>query len=179
MKVAKICQGRFTPFLDGIPRDCWLYWFKQRHPHLVMRVPQGLEFARAKAMNPMTIQGFYSNLQQIYESNAYNPFHIWNIDESGCNASISGLGKVLARKGIKVVHAQIPYEREWLSVLTSINVIDCSIPHFFIFKGKRRVRDYVSLCTVGTTMTMQEKSYMNSYLLSRWMDHFITMLQFK
>ena len=75
------------------------------------------------------------------------------------------------------MHAQIPNEREWLSVLTFINAASASIPHFFIFKGKRRLQDYIQLCGAGTTMAMQENGYMTSYLFSRWMDHFIEQLE--
>ena len=88
LKVGEICQGRLTPLNDGIPRDSWLYWFKERHPHLVMIKPQGLEVARAKGMNPATIvHGFYSNFKELYENFAYTPSHIRNVDENGCNAS--------------------------------------------------------------------------------------------
>ena len=177
LKVAKICQGRLTSFKDGILGNNWLYWFRQRHLHLVMRVPQGLEIARAKAMNPTTVHGFHSNLLQLYNKYAYNAFHIWNVDENGCNASKSGLGKVLARKGIQSVHAQIPNERKWLSVLTFIDVAGIFIPYFFIFKGKRRIKDYIQLCKACTTMAMQEKGYITSYLFSRLMDHFIEHLE--
>ena len=177
LKVAEICQGKLTPFKDGILGDSWLYWFKQRHPHLVMRKPQGLEVARAKAMNPITCHGFYKNLLQLYNKFAYPPSNIWNVDESGCNASKSGLDRVLARKGVRSVYAQIPNEREWLSILTSINAAGHCIPHFYIFKGKRRLRDYIHLCEVGSTMAMQEKGFMTSYLYSRWMDHFIEQLE--
>ena len=62
LKVAEICQGRLIPFKDGIPRDSWLFLFKQRHLHLVIRILQGLEIVRARAMNPITIHGFYSSL---------------------------------------------------------------------------------------------------------------------
>ena len=78
LKVAEICQGILTPFKDGIPGNNWLYWFRQRHPHLVMRVPQRLEIARAKAMNPTIGHGFHSNL--LYNKYAYNASHIWNVD---------------------------------------------------------------------------------------------------
>ena len=177
LKVAEICQGKLTPFKDGIPGDSWFFWFKQRHPHLVMRMPQGLEVARAKAMNPSVCHGFYKNLLQLYNKFAYPPSNIWNVDESGCNASKSGLDKVLARKGVRSVYAQIPNEREWLSILTSINAAGWSILHFYIFKGKRRLRDYIHLCEAGSTMAMQEKGYMTSYLFCRWMDHFIEQLE--
>ena len=177
LKVAEICQGKLIPFKDGIPGDSWFFWFKQRHPHLVMRKPQGLEVARAKAMNPITCHEFYKNLLQLYNKFAYPPSNIWNVDESGCNASKSGLDRVLARKGVRSVYAQIPNEREWLNILTSINVAGHSIPHFYIFKGKRRLRDYIHLCEAGSIMAMQEKEYMTSYLFSRWMDHFIEQLE--
>jgi transposase-like protein len=31
-KVADVCQGRETPFKDGVPGKRWLEWFKKRHP---------------------------------------------------------------------------------------------------------------------------------------------------
>ena len=85
LKVAEISQGRVNPFKNGIFGDSWLYWFKKRHPYLVMRVPQG--FARAKALNPIIVQRSYSNMLKIYNTYAYTPSHIWNVDESRCNAS--------------------------------------------------------------------------------------------
>ena len=51
LKVVEICQGRVTPFKESILEDSWFYWFRKRHPHLVMRVPQELDFARARAIN--------------------------------------------------------------------------------------------------------------------------------
>ena len=118
-------------------------------------------------MNPITCHGFYSSLLQLYNKFEYPHSHIWNVDKSGCNASISGLAKVFARKGVRSVHAQIPNEREWLNVLTSINAVGSYIPHFFIYKGKRRLKDYIHLCRAGTTMAIQDKNYMTSYLFSR------------
>ena len=71
-------------------------------------MPQGSKVARTKAVNPTTVHGFYSNLLQLYNKFAYTPSHIWNVDESGYNASKSGLNKVLIRKGMRSFHAQIP-----------------------------------------------------------------------
>jgi transposase-like protein len=31
-KVTDICEGRGTPFKDGVPGKRWLEWFKKRHP---------------------------------------------------------------------------------------------------------------------------------------------------
>ena len=83
----------------------------------------------------------------------------------------------LSKKNVRNVYPQIPNERKWLSVYTSINAVGWSIPHFFIFKGKRRLRDYIHLCKAGFTIAIQEKRYMTSYLFSKWMDHFIEQLE--
>ena len=100
------------------------------------------------------------------------------MDESGCNASKSNVEKILTRKGVRNIYAQISNEREWLSVLTSINIVGRSIPHFFILKGKKKkLTDYIHLCKVSSTMAIQEKRYMTSHFFSRWMDYFIEQLE--
>ena len=50
-KVVEIIQDRITPFKDGILEESWLKWFRSRHPNLVLRVPQGLDHNRARALN--------------------------------------------------------------------------------------------------------------------------------
>ena len=115
---------------------------------------------------------------QLYNTYAYTPFHIWNVDENGCNASKSGLKKVLARKGTRNVHTQIFNKRKRLRVLTSIKfTASQSILHSFIFKGKMRLKDYIQHFEGGSTMAMQVKGYMTSYLFFIWMDHFIQQLK--
>ena len=130
---------------------------------------------RVRSSKSKSCESYYS--YWILFKFAYPPSHICNVDESGCNASKSELAKVLAKKEVKNVHAQIPSEKEWLSVLTSINVAGGSTPHFFIFKGKKRLKDYIHLCRASSTMVMQEKRCVTSYLFSRWMDHFIEQLE--
>ena len=46
-----------------------------------------------------------------------------------------------------------------------------------LFQGQKEIQDYIHLCRAGSTMAMQEKGYMTSYLFSRWMDHFIAQLE--
>lgn len=99
-KVAEITQERWTPFKDGIPGRGWLRWFRNRHPELTLRSPQGLEEGRARGLNPTSVASFYSNLQKVYEENGYSPSQIWNADESGAQAGRNGGGTlVFARKG--------------------------------------------------------------------------------
>ena len=145
LKVAEICQSRETPFKDGIPGRSWLKWFKKRHPHLVMRIPQGLNMKRAKNLCPSQVQAFYENLQTLYNQEEYPPSHLWNVNESWANASRNGFGKVFAPRGTRNVHLLTPNEREWISVLTCINASGETIPNYYIFKGLRIRRDYIAM----------------------------------
>ena len=73
-KVTEITQERPTPFINGIPGKSWLKWFKVRHPSLVLRVPQGLDYKKAGTINPTTCVEFYNNLASLYDEHFY-PLH--------------------------------------------------------------------------------------------------------
>ena len=108
LKVAEIYQTRGTPFKDGIPSKNWLTLFQKRHPHLVLRTPQPLEVCRARNLCPFMVHTFYTNLQHLYNQQNYQPSHIWNVDESGANASRNGVGRVFAARGSRNVRTLIP-----------------------------------------------------------------------
>ena len=177
LKVAEICHTRGTPFKDGIPGKSWFILFQKRHPHLVLRTPQPLEVCRARNLCPSMVHTFFTNLEHLYKQQNYQPSHIWNVDESGANASRNGVGRVFAPKGSRNVHTLIPNEREWISVLTAINAQGESISNFYIFKGIRPRRNYLALCEDGASFGMQKKGWIDSYLFSKWMDHFLSKLR--
>ena len=102
---------------------------------------------------------------------------IWNIDETGCQASQEGLTKVFAKRGIKGVYKVVPAERKWLSVLTAINASGQWISNYYIFKGVRKLRNYVIKCEKGAMQGMQKKGWMDSFHFMEWMDHFINRIK--
>jgi hypothetical protein len=179
LKVATMVQDRPNPFTNGIPGKSWLYWFRWRHPKLVLRSSQGLDISRARGMCKENVDTFYHNLEQLYAQHGYTPDHIWNSDETGAQAGKSGRGRVFAHRGAKNVHSVIPNEREWLSVLSCINAAGEKVPNFYIFKGMRMRRNFIELADDGDTMAMQPQAWMTAYLFDAWMSHFIATLMKK
>ena len=173
LKVCEITQTWATPFKDGIPSPRWLRWWKCRHPHLTLRVPQGLETVRARALLRENVDSFYDNLDTLYSSYNYLPKRIWNCNETGAQNRREGRGMVIAKKGSRAVHSIIHDQREWLLCLVYINAVGSSIPSFYIFCGKRFKRNYIEHCEVGATMAMQGRVWMIAYLFSAWILHFI------
>ena len=72
-KVTKLTQTSWIPLTNGIPEKSWIKWFKNRHPDLVLRVPEGLDLNRAKALCPQNVERFYENLKDLYEQHQYQP----------------------------------------------------------------------------------------------------------
>jgi hypothetical protein len=60
-----------------------------------------------------------------------------------------------------------------MSILTCINAIGQCIPSFYIFRGKRFLRNYIKNCTDGAAMAMQPKVWMTGFLFYCWIDHFL------
>ena len=71
------------------------------------------------------------------------------------------------------IHQILSSEREWLSVLSAVNANGESIPNYYIFKGIRKIKNYVALCEEGAMMGMQKKGWMDTIHFMEWMDHFI------
>ena len=158
LKVGEIFQTREIPFKHGILGGSWLKLFQQRHPTLVLRIPQPLEVNRARNLCPSIVHTFtfYFNLEHLYKQENYQPSYIWNVDEFEANARRNGVGRVFAPGGFRNVHTIIPNEREWISILTTINAQGDTIPNFYIFKFSKRMDHFLAklrekgLLSIGT-----------------------------
>jgi len=73
------------------------------------------------------------------------------------------------------MHKVVPDQREWLSVLVSINAKGKSLPNFYIFKGKKKKSTNFLSKTFerGATWAMQPKAWMTNSLFILWMSHFL------
>jgi len=140
-----------------------------------VRKAQNLEQKRAKHLNPDSVANFYGNLKKLYETHNYPTHHIWNCDESGAQVGKDGGGYVLAQKGCKTVHKKVtPDQREWITVVSCVNARGNTIPNFFIFKGKRNFRNYLTKTgKKGAVQVMQSKAWMTNALFVEWILHFL------
>ena len=146
---------RQHPFRDGLPGDKWWALFKKRHLELVLRYAAGLEVKRALGFTKKSTTAFYNLLEAIYNTENYHPSHIWNADETRvCTAKGNSSIKVIVKKGSRSVRRTITDTREWMSIMTCINVAGSYIPNLYIFKRKTKsLIDYINNYEVGAVMT--------------------------
>ena len=173
-KVAELTQTRWTPFTNGIPGKSWIKWFRNRHLDLVLRVPEGLDLNRARALCPQNVQRFYKNIKDLYKQHQYEPWQIWNCDETGAQTNKNGEGVVIAKRGTRSIHTIVSNERQQLSILVAMNSASYTMPNYYVFKGKRPRQEYIFLCEDGACIGMQENGYMDAQNFSTWMSFFIT-----
>ena len=174
VKVAQATQHRQTPWsATGLPGSGWLRSFRRRHPEISLRKSQELADARAKNMCPATVNGFYANLEYLYDLHKYPESHMWNCDESGVQAAKNGGATVLAKKGSKVVNSITPDHREHISVLSCINAAGGTIPNFYIVKGKYFTANHIRGCEPGAVMGVQHNAWMTKFLFESWIAHFL------
>ena len=177
-KVIEITQERWTPFRDGILGCRWLRWFRYHHPELMLRSAQGLEEGRARALTPSNFASFYKNLEEGYDRHKYHVAYSWNAEESGAQAGKNGgEALVFARRGTRSMHTTMPISREHLTVLSCVNAADEHIPNFYIFKSRRKQRNYIARCEPKACMAMQLNSWMTAFLFSAWISHFIAIVK--
>ena len=159
---------------DGVPSRGWLKGFRKSHEKLVLRRAQALPQSRARNLCLETVASFYENLEVLYNRNNYSAHQIWNCDESGAQAGHDGGGYVLVKRGSKDVYKVTPDQREWLFVLSCINANNEKVPNFYIFKGKRKRKDFLRKAgEPDAAIAMQPKAYMMNNLFKEWMHSFL------
>ena len=67
------------------------------------------------------------------------------------------LGEILYKKRTRSVYSIILNEREWLNVLTTVNVNGNTIPNYYIFKGIRPKQNYQAFYENGSRYGMHKK----------------------
>ena len=75
------------------------------------------------------------------------------------------------------MHLIEPDQREYLSVLSCINVGGGHIPNFYILKGIYFREVYIANCEDGAIMGMQANAWMTRWLFESWISHFIECLK--
>lgn len=129
-------NGLSTPFKDVVPGEAWFYGFKNRH-NLSVKKPQGVEYARKKAIDPFIVYSYYDLLEKtVDELNLRNkPSAIWNLDETSFSKDPSKT-KIVGTKGHAATRIISSPGKDNTTVLLGANALGDKTSPLIIFKGK-------------------------------------------
>lgn len=157
--------------------NAWFKSFIERNPELSIRQAEGLSVARAKGLSREEVTNFYELLTKVMTDNGLlnKPERIYNMDESGVQLN-NKPGKVVAKKGAKVVHSVTSAEKgETMTIVACCNAIGNFLPPVVIIKGVNKKPDFENGLPQGSKVYMNKKSaYINSELFYKWLiEHFV------
>nr|XP_022297142.1 uncharacterized protein LOC111106665 [Crassostrea virginica] len=167
-------SGRKNPFNEEKKMAGYDWWqgFRDRHPCLSLRKPEGLSAARGTMLNPNVITEYFTKLGDLMDrlNIKSKPQQIFNADETGFS-TVHQTSKVVGRKGKKAIHAKTSGERgENITVLCCVNAEAHVLPPMVIFKGKRISQALMSNAPKNTLFACSKSSFIDGELFGMWFE---------
>ncbi|XP_061164987.1 uncharacterized protein LOC133173937 [Saccostrea echinata] len=166
--------GRKNPFNADKKMAGYDWWqgFRDRHPCLSLRKPEGLSAARGTMLNPNVISDHFTKLGDLMDrlNIKSKPQQIFNADETGFS-TVHQTSKIVGRKGKKAIHAKTSGERgENITVLCCVNAEAHALPPMVIFKGKRISQALMSSAPRNTLFACSKSSFIDGELFGIWFE---------
>lgn len=122
---------------NGMAGEDWLSGFLKRHSDLSYRRPDPTSAARAMAFNKVTVNEFFTLLEQVVDKYSPSPNRIYNVDETGVNTVQKNQSKILSLKGQKQVGCLSSAERgQLITAEICFNAAGNYVPPMLIYAGK-------------------------------------------
>ena len=165
---------RFNRTTRKAGRD-WIKSFMRRNPEVTVRKPENLSLARIEAVNRKNLRTFFDNLAEIIGSGNFTPHRIFNVDETGLSAVVTG-GKVVAAKGAKRVGRVASGERgKTTTAICCVSAAGEAVPPMLIFGGRKRLKpELLDGCPTGTVGGVSDNGWVSAELFLRWFEHFVS-----
>ncbi|KAM4055681.1 DDE superfamily endonuclease [Hirsutella rhossiliensis] len=115
----------------------WVRKFVGRHGEIKAKYSRRYDYQRAKCEDPQKIQGWYDRVAATKQKWGILDEDVYNFDETGFQMGVAATARVLTRSDRRgrAVLTQ-PGNREWVTVIESINCQGWALPAKVIFQGK-------------------------------------------
>ncbi|XP_052268856.1 jerky protein homolog-like isoform X1 [Dreissena polymorpha] len=161
-------ETSYTNFKAG--KDWW-EGVKRRHPELSIRKPEKLSAVRARMLNPVVVNNYFEDLNQIVNGMQIGPAQVWNCDETGLNFEHSPV-RVVAERGAAVV-SKTSQKSSNLTIMACVNAAGKAMPPLIITKGKT-VRSLHGFNTTdapsNAVWSFQENGWINDEIGEKWFN---------
>jgi hypothetical protein len=126
--------GSNTPPKVGIH---WVRKFINRHDELKSKYNRKYDYQRAKTEDPKLIRTWFERVQSAIAEYSIHNDDIYNFDETGFQMGVISTAKVVTSSD-RAGRPRIlqPGNREWVSVIETINTRGVTIPLLIIFEAK-------------------------------------------
>lgn len=168
-----------TQFKDGRPGEDWFLNFKRRHK-LSLKIPQSVEYARKKNLDPFLIYDYFDLLEKtLTELDLHErPSQIWNLDESSFCTDPSKT-KIVGQRGAPSTRTISGPGKQNTTVLMCCSASGEKAPPLIIFKGKHvweqwtapRGTEFPNTTYAATSKGWMETIVFKNYFQNSFLKH--------
>ncbi|RFU25453.1 hypothetical protein B7463_g10893, partial [Scytalidium lignicola] len=149
----------------------WVQRFLSRHAELTTKYIRKYNYQRAKCEDPKLIQQWFTQFLEIKAQYGILDEDIYNFDETGFAMGTIATTKVVTASDCfgKPPLLQ-PGNREWVTVVESINACGWALPPLIIFKGKHHQLALSSLLPDGWRDERSDNGWTNNRIGLEWLE---------
>ena len=148
---------------------CWVNNFLKRHPELKSKYNRKYDYQRAKCEDPEIIRAWFRLVQNTVNKYGIQNDDIYNFDETGFQMGVISTAKVITASDRACPVSIQPGNREWVTVIESINASGWSLPPMVILKGQMQQRDWFENIPNDWTIGVSENGWTTDDLGFEWL----------
>ena len=151
----------------------WVQRFVQRHPDLESKYSRKYDHRRAQCEDPESIRNWFNLVRNTKAKYGITDEDTYNFDETGFQMGIISTAKVITgseKKGRPVLTQ--PGNREWVTVIETINSYGWALPPMIILAGKMHQAAWYENNTLpyDWTIGVSENGWTNDNLGLLWLQ---------
>jgi hypothetical protein len=150
----------------------WITRFIKRHDELISKYTRKYDYQRAKCEDPEVINQWFNLVQNTIIKYGILEQDIYNFDETGFQMGVASTAKVItaSRHRTSRVRAVQPGNREWVTVIESINASGWSLPPMIIFSGKVHQSQWYQDIDPDWVIGLSDNGWTNNELGLFWLE---------
>jgi hypothetical protein len=150
----------------------WVSNFIKRHDDLISKYTRKYDYQRAKCEDPEIIKQWFNVVQNTIVKYGILEQDIYNFDETGFQMGVASTAKVItaSRHRNSRVQAIQPGNREWVTVIESINASGWSLPPMIIFSGKVHQSQWYEDIDPEWLIGLSDNGWTNNELGLLWLE---------
>lgn len=149
----------------------WIQKFTTRNPRIASVIGRKIEAARIQGTTQEAIQEFYDRFSQVQSEYSILEQDVWNMDEHGIALGVCMNSRVLASSKKKRTYKKSPENREWVSIIETINPSGKIIKLLIPFKGQDVQTSWFIQDTPDWTYTTSENGWTSHKVAFGWLEH--------
>jgi hypothetical protein len=151
----------------------WVYRFIKRHPELKSSYNRKYDYQRAKCEDPVVVKGWFLLVRNTIAKYGIVDEDIYNFDETGFQMGVITTSKVVTSAEAERTDAIQPGNREWVTVIESVNSTGWVLPPMIIFKAKLHQKSWYDNLPLDWRIGVSDNGWTTDLLGLEWLEkHF-------